>query len=265
MLKSIVIAEKTKVIIMAILGGALAISLLLNISVYGAKKALEQELQYSKAENLMLTKKLEDLRKENKRFQEQITALISDLKKVSEEKEASQKEIGALNKERDKTLKEKDELAERLKAQAIATDENAALKQQLASLNSGKAELEKKLGELSEEKGKLELKIKEMEAAKEGSIELPAIVVSPRQGKAAAGNEGEGPAKPGSILSVNKENNFVIIDLGQEQGVKAGDTFSVYRRNQQVAIIEVIQTRSSISACDIKKEIQPVEAGDSIK
>jgi len=60
---------------------------------------------------------------------------------------------------------------------------------------------------------------------------LPPIVVTSTQG-----DEEEKPQraeKPtgynGNIVSVNEENNFVIIDLGEESGVKLGETLNVYR------------------------------------
>ena len=56
----------------------------------------------------------------------------------------------------------------------------------------------------------------------------------------------------------------MVIDLGQDSGIKLGDTFKVYREDKTVATLEVIQARQSISACDIKEEIRPIEVGDIV-
>lgn len=69
----------------------------------------------------------------------------------------------------------------------------------------------------------------------------------------------------GSVMAVNSLGGFIIINIGEEAGVKIGDAFNVYRGNKLVANIEVIQNRQKISACDLKKEIIPVEIGDTVK
>jgi hypothetical protein len=66
-------------------------------------------------------------------------------------------------------------------------------------------------------------------------------------------------------VSINKENNFVIIDLGQNSGVNIGDRLSVYRGDTYVGELEIIQVRTDISAADIKKQSMPIQAGDSVR
>ncbi len=68
-------------------------------------------------------------------------------------------------------------------------------------------------------------------------------------------------ASAGQVLAVNEENNFVIVDLGEDDGTRVGQTFSVYRNSQKIASLEVIQTRKEISAADIKT----VSSGAKIK
>jgi len=97
-----------------------------------------------------------------------------------------------------------------------------------------------------------------------GSVELPAIVVRslpPSEEKVKT----ESSSSIGKVLAVNPDSNFVVIDLGVSSGVKAGDTFNVYRDGKSIGLIEVIQTRGNISACDIKKKNTVLKIGDSIK
>jgi cell shape-determining protein MreC len=65
----------------------------------------------------------------------------------------------------------------------------------------------------------------------------------------------------GQVLAINEENNFVIIDMGEQDGIKVGQTLTIYRNNQKIAAVEVIQTRKEISAADIKN----ISAGSKIK
>jgi len=107
----------------------------------------------------------------------------------------------------------------------------------------------------------------------EESVELPPIVVKP-QTQTQTQAQAETPAWPkksipvepeGTVLEINQEGKFVIIDLGQDAGIKPGDTLKVYKQGKVVGTIEVIQARQGISACDIKEEIEPIEVGDTIR
>ncbi len=56
----------------------------------------------------------------------------------------------------------------------------------------------------------------------------------------------------GRILSVSKRYKFVIIDLGQEDGIKPGMSFDVYRDSSDIGRIEVLETHPEISAADVR-------------
>lgn len=73
------------------------------------------------------------------------------------------------------------------------------------------------------------------------------------------------PGFNGRIVSVNEENNFVIVDVGEEAGVGLGDALSVYRDSKYVAQLEVIQVRKDIAAADIKNQWTQVQVGDTIR
>jgi chromosome segregation ATPase len=65
-----------------------------------------------------------------------------------------------------------------------------------------------------------------------------------------------------SIVAVNKESNFVILNQGSGQGIKIGDSFQVIDQdNRPAGEIEVIRVRDNIAAADIKKEIHPLRVG----
>jgi len=123
------------------------------------------------------------------------------------------------------------------------------IKQQLATVRSGSG-------------GEINIAQPEKEKVKE-SVELPPIVVRPQSEKITSE---EALSAKGRVLEINKENNFVIIDAGEESGVKTGDTLQVYNmEGQAVATIEAIQVRAKITACDIKKETTPIIVGDTVR
>ena len=175
-------------------------------------------------------------------------------------------------------------------------NENIILRRQLKGINRLQSEMEHKLVKLQAEKSDIEKRFNEMAdvledrlskvneikqqlgAVRSGSggeiaiaqpekekefVELPPIVVRPQSEKI---TPEEALSTKGRVLEVNKENNFVIIDAGEESGVKMGDTFQVYNlEGEAIAIIEAIQVRPKITACDIKKETAPIIVGDTVR
>jgi len=167
-------------------------------------------------------------------------------------------------------------------------EENLLLRQQLKVLNNRKVSLERKVQLLQDENNLFTKRFNEMDillkdkiiqidsmnkeittgagaapvssGMRKGPVELAPIIVRP-QGSTGMLDEDS----VGRVLAVNRENNFVIIDLGDVSGVKLGDTFKIVRDNNEIASAEVIQTRKTISACDIKKELTPIQVGDSVK
>ncbi len=70
----------------------------------------------------------------------------------------------------------------------------------------------------------------------------------------------------GRIVTVNREHNFVVIDLGRQDGVDIGNKFNVYRQEIFLGTIEIIQARDRIAAADIKdlKEGMAIEINDTV-
>jgi hypothetical protein len=93
------------------------------------------------------------------------------------------------------------------------------------------------------------------------SVELPPIIVRPSQETVSQATE----SLAAKVIAVNREHNFVVIDLGEDSGIKVGDVFQVYKGGQAIATVQVMQLRRSIAACDIKKEVFPVKIGDVVK
>jgi predicted nucleic acid-binding Zn-ribbon protein len=165
---------------------------------------------------------------------------------------------------------------------------------QIESLNSRKIDLEQKLRQIQEDKVSIERKFKDMEILlnnnlsqvnelkenlegassrsaqpkpaaqrKDSAVELAPIVVRPQGSGVIA--ENRLVPQSGRVLAINKEGNFVIVDMGDDAGIKIGDIFQVSREGNTIGSIEVIKTSKSVSACDIKKQDAVIKIGDLIK
>lgn len=246
-------------------------------------------------EKAQLETKLEDLQKELRETQNKIPDLEKEKKelgiKVDElKKDKAELERKMAFKERSLKILSKDLVSERemrRKAEeelATLREDNIYLKRDIIMANREKAALEKKVKEISQKKDLLERRISEVESvlrekslemadlqdqiysavkggkkvvrSESAAVELPPIVVKPqaRPSIAARGVEGE-------IIAVNQKERFVIVDIGENAGVRPGLRFIIVRGGQKIGTIEIIETRREISAADIRE----VRAGVSVR
>ena len=189
------------------------------------------------------------------------------------------------------------DLAKRLKA---VRDDNRQLRQQIQTIGERKLALDKKVSDIKSKNSSLENSLASMELyvkqqmlqmedsrgtkssassgavlaqssyeqepvrqARQDVIHLPPIVVSPQDQSELSGASDSGEQL--RIISIDKDNNFVVVNAGQSYNLKIGDKLHVYRDELNIGTIEVIQTRDRISACDIKKEKTELRVGDLIR
>ncbi|MFA5361766.1 MAG: hypothetical protein WC335_00760 [Candidatus Omnitrophota bacterium] len=216
-----------------------------------------------------------------------------DLKRQIEYIGSNQKSIDTLTQD---LVREKNDKFQIQNSLSLVKGENSLLRRQLKSLGKRNISLEKKMVEyqgknrnledsfakvetllkdqmlkMSSLKGQLEVEKDAVnqaaaEVSEQGmsdSVELPPIVVSPREGV----NQGQlgSIIVLGKVLSVDRENNFAVIDLGDNAGVKKGDMFQVFRGDRPIGELSVMETRRNYSACDIRKETSTIQSGDKVK
>ena len=198
--------------------------------------SLSRELVREKSDRAAVIDQIEKIRQEN-------LVLRRQVKELSSAKFSLEKGLNRLE-------GEKDDLAERI----TATED--ILQNRMKELLDIRKDLEVTLGVEPTQQG----------AAKVESVELPPIVVRAGTQPTDAVTSISAVQKKdsrGKVLSINEANNFVIIDIGENDGVRIGDVFRIYRGNNHVASVEVIQTRKDISAADIKYQKQNIVAGDT--
>jgi peptidoglycan hydrolase CwlO-like protein len=213
-------------------------------------------LQKEKAKNLALQAELEDVKTKQKAAEAKL--------------EESQRLVANLESRVEEARRQVDSLSEELQAERVAKQEVLAqigeVKAQLEEQRDLRDELEKKftqaqqgieklqaeLQELQAKKDELETKLKGLEEAKQAKdVELGKIVVSPEAGQAQGAAVAPG-AKPvsveGKVLVINKEYNFLVINLGKKDGIVVGDEFAVYHENRYIGDAKAEKVHDSMSA-----------------
>lgn len=261
-----------------------------------AKTALEMELDQIKKDLVAAQIKVQDFQKVNSDLEIEIGRLKNEKEEIV--RKIKYGEDLADNLSIELARARNDQRAVQANADRMS-QENQALRSEIKSLTTTKVSLEKSISRLTEEKSNIQKKLVETESiiqgrideiwrmkkdvdnrlalpgAKTGSlegVELPPIVVNANASNTASvqppivtGGQSSTANITGSVVSVNVDNNFVIINIGQKAGVKVGDQFKVYRGGSQIGLVQVIQVRQDISAADIKQKTAGFKPGDSVR
>jgi chromosome segregation ATPase len=184
------------------------------------------------------------------------------------------------------------ERAEKLK------EENLQLLDQIRVMNATKLDLEKNVSRLTDAKDTMQKKLVQTESviqsriddiwkikssldkklaenaptSTESSMELPPIIVNAPNNQQQQQQQQQPQSQmtatmsgrtEGTVISINVPNNFVILDLGQQNSsISVGTPMKVYRNGSIIASLEVIQVRRDISAADIKEKSTELRVGD---
>lgn len=265
--------------VIAVLAVLLTLSLFLTIQMNNARQLAEREREELKKENETLSLKVSESESENASLKEKLASLEKESETVSRAKEALQKKYSLLDKERTQLEERVKTLTAQLqnvsglpaaleKKILEMQKENARLQEKISSLDTA---LKEKILQISNVRKELEAKTavqssteakKEVPEEKKTAVELAPIVVKPQ-----SENLKSTASLPtfAQIVSVNRENNFVVIDQGQDSGIKVGQTFQVFQKDQPVATIKTIQLRRSLAACEIRRESSPIAIGDAVR
>lgn len=186
-------------------------------------------------------------------------------KKAVEEKDAKIKEAEAriekiaaqVEEEKDKSkvaildLAAKKKEAEDLRAELEKERrEKLSISRKLEDIEFDYEKVKREVGRLKSEKERLEQKLSDL---KESSVDLDKIVVGPA-GQGVSAKPVAEPVKEllrGRVLVVNKDYNFIVTDLGQNEGVQKGMLFEVREGREYLGKAEVDKIYDTMSSATI--------------
>jgi len=228
------------------------ILILVSLSFTGAVFYL---LQKEKAKNLSLQEDLNSLKIKH----DAAEAKLGEYKKTISQLELKLKDAqtnidtltGTLEQER--------------KVKQEALDQVQQLKTDLGQQKELRANLETKLNQAQKDAEKTKAQLKEIESKKAQleaqtqqqtqaqGVELGTIVVGSEDSSVATEQPKEKAVTSslkGKVLVVNKDYNFVVINLGSKDGVSVGDVFALYHNDKYIGDIKVEKIHESMSAAD---------------
>ena len=217
------------------------------------KQQMEQDLDAAHQEKTHLEEQLSSAQEETKR-------LASKLTEVSQ---SMQSQVD----ERDKKI---DGLAKDL--EQIQTDREQLTKQ-LTSVQGQAKKLESQLAQLKKDRSTLETKLNEMK--EQSAVELEKVVVKPEAPSVSSGNvpvpqvesTPAGQVITGRVLVVNREYDFVVMNVGKANGVQVGDEFEILRDSKSVGHVKVEKIYEALSAAALQSgtDKQNLREGDTVR
>lgn len=251
------------------------------------KAEMEAELETLRQDYFNANNEILKFQTENKELSIKADALVRERENLEREIAFKTRTIDIMSRDvvneredRRKTIQEVDSLRK----------ENADLKQEIIFANKERMQLQETMKETRDRRQNLERKVSEVEnllrekslvfeelkdqldkAVKtddshkydkalqkpsSSAVELPPIVVKPESAKL-QGFRGE-------VIAVNREEKFVVLDLGEASGIKPGMQLKVMRGDKEIGAVEVIETRKEISAADIKNTETAIREGDIV-
>ena len=246
-----------------------AITVFLVLFAYSSYNNLKKmRLEFNEKKSTLIKENL-DLKSRLDSIQEMIDQKTISFDVLGQEKKKMEEEVGLLKKENDRLIGASKSRLRDVKQQ------NAVLKKKIAALEN--SPLVQKIKETLENESNESVKkvvegaLNKIELIKGGNpVALEPIVVTVEEGEMAGKSrqEGEAPAPrgdvKGAILSVDRKDNLIVINIGSKENVREGDRLEILKDAKEIARAEVISARSGLSAA-VVESIDPAYTINSIK
>ena len=168
----------------------------------------------------------------------------AELENTKAQLEDARTQIVQLN----ETIRAKDqELDEKSNVIAGLEDEKATLTAQVADLTAQVASLQDQIAQLEEDKSVLETQLEKCDKELHKEITMK-------------------PGTAGTIVYANAEWNFVVIDVGSNDGAQATAEMIVHRGDQMIGKIKISAVRDDVSIAEVMTDFQQdtVKEGDHV-
>ena len=232
-------------------------------------------------------KRSQKLEQQLNQVQEEQKKIEIKLKQTNEERNSL---VAKIKENQGLLTKLNDKLAEELKAKELMKQEQEVLRKEITEITDSKKSIEESLSEkikevdaLKEEldtvtlkKTELEEKIESLSVKEKDVVDLEKIVVVPTesteteaelQGEIIESEKSpeivsrrvyeqdfeeaeEGPPLSGAVLLINKEYNFLVIDVGEIDGVVQGEVFELSREDTPLGQVRIEKVHPNMSAAN---------------
>jgi hypothetical protein len=199
------------------------------------------------------------LEQKNKEAEEKINNYLDDIELNKALLETSRQENTALKEALEAESKSKEELRGKL-TKEISTSQEKMLtfqdqltkeQEKVEELERSKQDLEKQIAALSAPHSATEVSQANASSI-DSQVSAEQVVVENKEENVQLGKIVVEPSEipEGKVLSVDNENSFIIIDLGQNEGIQEGMKMSVYRKTSYLGDVVISRIQPEMAAAD---------------
>ena len=244
--------------------GVAAVAVVLQIQEREHRQAKERELQLVLSELDELKGRLDALQQAKAQVEEELTQARTEL---TASQEALAKAVEA-QETLSRSVEGREREISRLKTDLEqATDTQKDLSAQLAQLQTERDEIKQRLLGLEQAKGELESQVSALSTG-EPTVELDKVrVTSEGEGTGPSAAAAPGGSENGQIIVVNRDYDFVVMNLGKNQGLSIGQEFQIVRGEVVLGKVKVEKVYEELSAAAILPESDKssIREGDAVK
>ncbi|MBF0479420.1 MAG: hypothetical protein HQL26_08050 [Candidatus Omnitrophica bacterium] len=228
------------------------------------RKSTEASLNQYLKDRATVEKDLEQLKKEkqvlqdkNKEADDKINGLLDELELQEGLRKEIKNESATLREQLDTAKKETDKLNAKIAELQDVNQKYDELKNNFDSQKKQKDDLENQMKMTNERTRKMESNLVELER-KILEYDPNYKPSSPSVAKTVKGEQvvldtivvGTQTVPEGRVLAVDTDAEFVILNLGEKDGVKAGTIMSVYRGKDYLGDVKITRVQPEMSAAD---------------
>ena len=258
-------------VLAALAMGVAAVAIYLQMQEREKRFAKERALQLALAENDDLKARMEEVQQARAKVEEDLARTRKDLTQSQEELAKATKAQEALS----RTVEDREhEIGDLRKHVEEARTESQQTAKQVSQLEAERNALKQQLADFERAKGELEAKLAEHS---QPTVELEKVLVTGDQAAAAgASSPSPAPMSPsqpsrspldGQVVVINREYDFIVMNLGKNQGLSVGQEFQVVRDNQVLGKVKVEKVYDELSAAAILPDSQKnnIREGDAVR
>lgn len=250
--------------------GVAAVAIVLQMRERDRRVATERELVIAQTEREELKSQLQDVTLQKASMAQQLALAQGDLVKTKADLDAAVATKDALTKSIEDRQKEIERLTKDLEQTRAERKQLAA---DMTELRSQRVGMQQQLTDLETAKNQLQSKV--MELSERPTVELDKIVVGDTpQPRSDFLSDYVTPvslagAKPtdGQVIVVNREYDFVVMNLGKNHGLSIGQEFQVFRGTDVVGKVKVEKVYDELSAAAILPESSKdlIQEGNAVR
>ena len=251
--------------------GVSAVAIVLQMRERDRRVAVERELVIAQTEREELKSQLQDVTQQKASAEQQLAMAQADLTKTKTDLDAAITAKDALTRSIEDRQKEIERLTKDLEQ---ARTDRKQLASDLDQLRSQRVGLQRQVQDLESAKSDLQSKV--MELSEHPTVELDKIVVGDTPQSSTVRSDYAAPAPvsltdakggDGQVIVVNREYDFVVMNLGKNHGLSIGQEFQILRGADVVGKVKVEKVYDELSAAAILPESNKdlIQEGDGVR